>query len=146
MRGSIAKVVLKLCESLLELRSRVFWRFVQKDQFDWATFFPFTQRVECKFLFDPVDGVIGQFADVDERKDFYQKIEVARFDCHRCKRRPTNSLKFLGLALNQTGITGSHSGQSSSELAGPGLENNYFSSKVWDTLTYKLCKFGCLKK
>ena len=41
-------------------------------------YFSFTQRVECKirFVFDPVDGVMGQFADVEEQKDFIEKSRL----------------------------------------------------------------------
>ena len=32
------------------------------------------------FVFDPVDGVIGQFIDIEEeQKDFYQEIEALHF-------------------------------------------------------------------
>ena len=67
------------------------------DEFIQATF-PFIQRLGYKFyfIFDPGDGLISQFVDIEEeQKDFYREIEVARssFSCHKRTRHPTNSLK-----------------------------------------------------
>ena len=67
----------------------------QRDQFILATF-PFTQRVEyiIRFEFDPVDGLIGQFLDIDkERNNFYQEIKVARFQLTQAQKIPTNLLR-----------------------------------------------------
>ena len=57
--------------------------------------FPFAQWVEYKilFVFDPVDGMINQFIDIENKR--LGEIDVAGFGCHERKRPPNKSLKIL---------------------------------------------------
>ena len=54
-----------------------------------------TGRVKIPFLYESVDGLIGQSADIENGRFLFREMEVARFSCHECKRPPINLLKIL---------------------------------------------------